>query len=95
MTMMVDKSNTVDGVPTSLLDLGYSDVGLDDVSRIVIAPYLLRCCPPPLTLTITQNLHWKLRIGNCAANMVLKATAFILRRADPSSILSASPTFKT
>ena len=29
MTGMVDKSRTVDGVPTSLKDLGYSDVGLD------------------------------------------------------------------
>lgn len=59
MTMMVDKSNTVDGVPTSLLDLGYSDVGLDDVSRIVIAPYLLRCCPPPL-----PSPSRKISIGN-------------------------------
>ncbi len=30
MTGMVDRSRTVDGVPTSLKDLGYSDVGLDD-----------------------------------------------------------------
>ena len=30
MDGMVDRSRTVDGVPTSLLDLGYSDVGLDD-----------------------------------------------------------------
>ena len=26
---MVDRSRLVDGVPTSLLDLGFSDVGLD------------------------------------------------------------------
>ena len=30
MTAMADKSRTVNGVPTSLLELGYSDVGLDD-----------------------------------------------------------------
>ncbi len=30
MAGMVDKSRTVDGKPTSLLDLGYSNVGLDD-----------------------------------------------------------------
>jgi len=30
MAGMVDRSRTVNGVPTSLLDLGYSDVGLDD-----------------------------------------------------------------
>ena len=30
MDGMIDKSRTVNGVPTSLLDLGYSDVGLDD-----------------------------------------------------------------
>ena len=29
MTGMTDRSRTVDGVPTSLKDLGYSDVGLD------------------------------------------------------------------
>lgn len=30
MAGMVDRSRTVDGVPTSLCDLGYCDVGLDD-----------------------------------------------------------------
>jgi hypothetical protein len=30
MTAMVDKSRSVAGVPTSLKDLGYSDVGLDE-----------------------------------------------------------------
>jgi alpha-galactosidase len=30
MDAMVDTSRTVDGVPTSLCDLGYCDVGLDD-----------------------------------------------------------------
>ena len=30
MDAMVSRARTVDGVPTSLLDLGYSDVGLDD-----------------------------------------------------------------
>ena len=30
MDGMVDRSRTVDGVPTSLCDLGYCDVGLDD-----------------------------------------------------------------
>ena len=30
MTGMVDKSRSVNGVPTSLKDLGYVDVGLDD-----------------------------------------------------------------
>jgi alpha-galactosidase len=30
MNAMVDRSRTVNGVPTSLADLGYSDVGLDD-----------------------------------------------------------------
>ena len=29
MTGMADRSRTVDGVPTSLKDLGYTDVGLD------------------------------------------------------------------
>ena len=30
MDGMVSRKRTVNGVPTSLLDLGYSDVGLDD-----------------------------------------------------------------
>merc|ERR1711871_795357 len=30
MDGMVDKKRSVDGVPTSLCDLGYCDVGLDD-----------------------------------------------------------------
>ena len=32
MDAMVARSRTVNGVPTSLADLGYADVGLDDVS---------------------------------------------------------------
>ena len=34
MDGMVSKSRSIDGVPTSLLDLGYSDVGLDDAWQI-------------------------------------------------------------
>ena len=30
MSGIVSRARTVNGVPTSLLDLGYSDVGLDD-----------------------------------------------------------------
>jgi hypothetical protein len=43
-TAMVDRSRVVDGVPTSLLDLGYRSAGLDDwyvvglPRKIAIAP---------------------------------------------------------
>jgi alpha-galactosidase len=34
MDGMVSRKRTVNGVPTSLLDLGYSDVGLDDAWQL-------------------------------------------------------------
>lgn len=34
MDAIVSRSRTVDGVPTSLKDLGYSDVGLDDAWQL-------------------------------------------------------------
>ena len=34
MDGMVSKKRTVNGVPTSLLDLGYADVGLDDAWQL-------------------------------------------------------------
>lgn len=34
MDGMVSRARTVNGVPTSLLDLGYSDVGLDDAWQL-------------------------------------------------------------
>ena len=32
MTGLADKSRSVDGVPTSLIELGYDRIGMDDVS---------------------------------------------------------------
>lgn len=34
MDGMTNRKRTVNGVPTSLLDLGYSDVGLDDAWQL-------------------------------------------------------------
>lgn len=34
MDGMTSRTRTVDGVPTSLLDLGYSDIGLDDAWQL-------------------------------------------------------------
>ena len=45
MTGMVDRSRTVDGVPTSLKDLGYVDVGLD--VRFSRAAYCFACAARP------------------------------------------------
>ena len=35
MDAIVNRSRLVDGVPTSLADLGYSDVGLDDAWQMM------------------------------------------------------------
>jgi len=46
MDAMVDRSRTVNGKPTSLADLGYSDVGLDDAWQLCGAS---RCACGPAT----------------------------------------------
>lgn len=63
MDAMVDRSRTVNGKPTSLADLGYSDVGLDDAWQLCGAlqgaAHARACAGPPTPPpgTIGEPVH--------------------------------------
>ena len=105
MTGMVDKSRTVDGVPTSLLELGYSDVGLDGARALLRAPLCPGCATAPRARALTRtrtHAHWRRcplcplqTTGRPAAATARRATRTTLRRGSPLSTPTASRTLKT